>query len=558
MDSTLIVNPVITPAIVALAASGATLAMIIKNMTAITATLKQIRTKLFTRAGLFWTVNLVFMAVSVLHAGIFFGITGNGHALPGAGQMLGFAVSFFLDLVTIVLMQAMLEARYRGEEGRARQLLLFIAICCGTSTFANLAISLNDFNAATMLPHAPGWLQAASPYVLASFPLFVIMMSIAAEMIVNVRPLESLNEQEYEADEIKRINILQIRNTYLQKQADEELRMLTIRAQMKANKLLQKGKMPNSFRWFWEKPVQTSVIITEITEQFKALYEPQIETLKKRLEEVNAPINNAGFDAIIKEPQPEADHMNNVPPSWLYASTNETSTGSIPATRDEQNDVMPQVSGPIQMETWLLEISKNYPRVASEWLAAKRKTVTIDEIVMVTGHAKRKVVKAPFKRSTRNPDLVLVSSVMEWLKTAPLPANTSRQKELTSDELPVINDTFDEPQNSDTHSELLTENSEYTQEQSTDGLPAISGDTAPENLLIVDGKADKLSITLSIIRQYPDVSDGELAAALGLTRLASARAFRLKAQSLLAEQQNGHNGHSKETVKLDEYPEILV
>src|SRR5690348_15541062 len=138
MDTTLIFNPIVTPAIVALAACAGTLALILKNMAAIMTKFGEIRAKVFTRTGFFWAVNLVFMGVSVLHAGAFFGITGNGHDLPGIGQALGFAVSFFLDLVTIILMQAMLEARYRGDDGRASQFLFFIIVCCSTSSFANL------------------------------------------------------------------------------------------------------------------------------------------------------------------------------------------------------------------------------------------------------------------------------------------------------------------------------------------------------------------------------------------------------------------------------------
>src|SRR5207245_8452347 len=152
----------------------------------------------FTRAGFFWTVNIIFMAVSVLHAGIFFGITGNSHDIPGIAQYLGFAVSFFLDLVTIILMQALLVAKYRSEELRAKQFLLLLAICCSTSTFANLAISLNDFDPLKVLPNAPAWIQIAAPYVLASFPIFVILMSIVAEMIVNVRLLDSLYAEDKE------------------------------------------------------------------------------------------------------------------------------------------------------------------------------------------------------------------------------------------------------------------------------------------------------------------------------------------------------------------------
>jgi hypothetical protein len=286
MNISYIVNPIVTSGVVSVVGSVALVWLVAVNRAAIIGAMAMIRQKLFTRSGFFWTVNLIFMAVSVLHAGAFFGITGNGHDIPGVAQYLGFAVSFFLDLVTIILMQALLEAKYRSDEQRARQFLLFITICCATSTFANLAISLNDFDATVLLPNAPLWIQIAAPYVLASFPLFVILMSIAAEMIVNVRPLDSLNEDEYESDEKKRVKLMQIRNDYLQRQADEELRALTIRSQMQMNKRMRSGRMPQSFRWFWEKAIDIDAVIAGVSMQLKAAYEPQIEALKQQLEEV--------------------------------------------------------------------------------------------------------------------------------------------------------------------------------------------------------------------------------------------------------------------------------
>lgn len=421
-----IYNPIVTPGIIAVVFIAVILLVVIRQMATIGKALSRLGAKVWTRAGFFWTVNLIFMAVSILHAGIFFGIAGDGHDMPGIAQYLGFAVSFFLDLVTIILMQAMLEARYRGEEGRARQFLLFIAICCGTSTFANLAISLNDFNAAAMLPHAPWAIQVASPYVLASFPLFVIMMSIAAEMIVNVRPLESLNAEEYEADEKKRLKMLEIRNTYLQKQADEELRAFTIRAQMRANKQLRKGQVSGSFRWFWEKPRETEAVIAEVTSQLKALYEPQIESLKRRLEDVQAQMYSA--DRLASAIQVE--HNDPLTP--------------VPQTIPEYADETQQNSGPLQLNAALLAITRDYPRVASEWLANNRKTATLEEIMEVTGHSKRRLNKAPLRRTSRNPELVLLTSVFEWLKTAPLPGSLNGS---LSGELPAISSILSRNQN---------------------------------------------------------------------------------------------------------------
>jgi hypothetical protein len=52
------------------------------------------------------------------------------------------------------------------------------------------------------------------------------------------------------------------------------------------------------------------------------------------------------------------------------------------------------------------------------------KSTTLDEIVEVTGHSKRRLIKVPFQHASRNKDLILIASVIEWLKTAPLPGNT--------------------------------------------------------------------------------------------------------------------------------------
>lgn len=399
MDTSYLYNPYITSGVIAAIFSLVVVVVAVKSRVIIGKVLGQLLSKIFTRAGFFWTVNIIFMAVSVLHAGIFFGITGNSHDIPGIAQYLGFAVSFFLDLVTIILMQALLEAKYRSDEQRAKQFLLFIAICCSTSTFANLAISLNDFDPIKFLPHAPTWIQIVAPYVLASFPLFVILMSIAAEMIVNVRPLDSLNEEEYEADEKKRIRLLQIRNDYLQRQADEELRALSIRATMHANKQLRRGQLPKSFRWFWEKPIDIDAVVAGVTDQMKAMYEPQIEELHRRLED----LQNQSRSLIFAERTPEE---------------NESSS-----TVFEVGKMDGQSTGIIAFNAELVEVVKRYPKIASEWLAKNQKSTTLEEVMRITGHSKRRLNRAPLQRSPRNKDLIRINSVIEWLKTAPLPEN---------------------------------------------------------------------------------------------------------------------------------------
>ncbi len=250
-----------------------------------------------------------------------------------------------------------------------------------------------------VLPNAPAWIQIVAPYVLASFPLFVILMSIAAEMIVNVRPLDSLNEEEYEADEKKRIRLLQIRNDYLQRQADEELRALSIRAVMHANKQLRKGRLPKSFRWFWEKPIDIDAVIAGVTAQMKAMYEPQIEELNRRLEE-----------------------LQNQSRPLIFAERN-TGESESSSTVFEVGKMDGQSTGIIAFNAELVEVVKRYPKIASEWLAKNQKSTTLEEVMRITGHSKRRLNRAPLQRSPRNKDMIRVNSVIEWLKTAPVPEN---------------------------------------------------------------------------------------------------------------------------------------
>jgi hypothetical protein len=63
-----------------------------------------------------------------------------------------------------------------------------------------------------------------------------------------------------------------------------------------------------------------------------------------------------------------------------------------------------------------------YSQECLEWLQSGIKTVTVDEISQFTGHSKQKLIKTKFQRSARNKDLILVSSLVEWLKNTPAPA----------------------------------------------------------------------------------------------------------------------------------------
>lgn len=64
-----------------------------------------------------------------------------------------------------------------------------------------------------------------------------------------------------------------------------------------------------------------------------------------------------------------------------------------------------------------------YSEECKNWLKSGIKTASIEEITRYTGHSKRKIegaiTKGSLQKSTRNKELILVSSLSEWLKNTP-------------------------------------------------------------------------------------------------------------------------------------------
>jgi hypothetical protein len=84
----------------------------------------------------------------------------------------------------------------------------------------------------------------------------------------------------------------------------------------------------------------------------------------------------------------------------------------------------------LEIDDQVKELLLRYPIVKS-WLVGNRRSVTFEEILSATGHTsqllKRREKDGSFK-GTKRPGYYRVNSVIEWLKTAPLP----KQKEATN------------------------------------------------------------------------------------------------------------------------------
>ena len=157
---------------------------------------------------------------------------------------------------------------------------------------------------------------------------------------------------------------------------------------------------------------------------------------------------------------------------------------------------------------------QGYSEECVNWLKSGVKSVTFEDITRYTGHSKRKIdaaiTKGSLQKSTRNEKLILVTSLVEWLKSTPAPVVKEEPKILQ----------FPSEKEPSTDPLLKAERAEMA-EQSSGNY---------ENL------ADKLQLTLDILGVNPGITDEQLAEELELKRPASARFWRLKAEEILAMQ----------------------
>ncbi len=81
---------------------------------------------------------------------------------------------------------------------------------------------------------------------------------------------------------------------------------------------------------------------------------------------------------------------------------------------------------PASDDAWeYADVTKSYPKVAQAWLAKGMKSVSVEDIIEVTGHSRQRVVyhaKNTFARTPKNPEKYTVASILKWLKTTPAPA----------------------------------------------------------------------------------------------------------------------------------------
>lgn len=228
---------------------------------------------LFSFNGVFWLANIACMAYSAQNAGYIFGLY----------EWSGYAVGIIIDLFIIVFTQSMMTARARGERDRALKILYFIVFCCVLSLVGNVAHNLHMAGTIKQSNGLDGvWFGTYIPYIASVIPLFLIALAWVKDLKVD--PLEFEDPAKYEEAEKKRIQYVQTQVNSRQKRAALEAQLIAVEKVEKQNKQLRKGKLPKSFRWFWEQPLAVDAIVAQVTTQLQTGYEVKVNALVEEIE----------------------------------------------------------------------------------------------------------------------------------------------------------------------------------------------------------------------------------------------------------------------------------
>lgn len=195
----------------------------------------------------------------------------------------------------------------------------------------------------------------------------------------------------------------------------------------------------------------------------------------------------------------------------------------------------------------LSDVLKRYPKLNEKvpsWQATGRVSLSIVALINASGHSKRviqnRIKDGTLKASSHNPNLVLIVSVIDWLRDADPPTGKNASGSQTE---PIT--------------EITGAVSVESETSSSESL-----DTNPELQLPPDGDwMVILSAAVEALRANPEMAEAELAEVLGLQALGIVRFWKHKALEILAKEQQSpsSNGHVdlEQEVNLQEFSTVV-
>ena len=195
----------------------------------------------------------------------------------------------------------------------------------------------------------------------------------------------------------------------------------------------------------------------------------------------------------------------------------------------------------------LSDVLKRYPKLQEKvpsWQATGRVSLSLVALINASGHSKRliqnRIKDGTLKVSSHNPNLILIVSVIDWLRDVDSPVAKNASGSQTE---PIT--------------EITGAVSVESETSSSEPL-----DTDPEIQLPPDGDwMVILSAAVEALRVNPEMAEAELAEVLGLQALGIVRFWKHKALEILAKEQQSpsSNGHVdlEQEVNLTEYSTVV-
>lgn len=265
----------------------AAIVSLVANRRPIGAAFAKAAQRLFSPVGFFGLVIVVFMIISVLESGEFFNTDITHEAIFG---LLGYALALGFDLVSVVCMQARLNATRMRDERGARLNLVGVSICAAVSAFANAAGSLQGYNPVN-LDHTPIWMQFSAPWLGMVFPALIVVLSMTTDHILDHTPTRGIDVTVFRAREHKRVELLQVR---LDTERDM-LRLETELSTLRRNREQASGKVQREWVfWRWLRPVtpaQSNSANNELKTEMNQTVQATRAALEAHLAELRADIH---------------------------------------------------------------------------------------------------------------------------------------------------------------------------------------------------------------------------------------------------------------------------
>lgn len=327
--------------------------------------------------GVFLFAYAAFLAASITHIAFFFhGFEPQGGTptwLQEWGIPYGLAIA--IDVTNVVMMIGVTFRRGAKVSGRRAGVWAFIGMLTLFSWVANWEYAL-EFQSSVLsraasasIPLIRITFYQLNPILASSFAFLNLAYSLAAELF-NTRS-KTAEELAQEADRLESL---------------EE-------AQKRIDAYHERNKKASLVK-------RLGVGIREVKDEAKQVFGNDQNTSQIEVDD----------EAKAPESEPQSFAQNKV----LEDVIPEVKTEEC----DEQNILNEEPNSSF------LDAVNTYPKIKM-WLSTGQKTATIEEIVEVTGYSKRRVTNrvhdGTLKRSPRNAKLILISSVIAWLKTPPLP-----------------------------------------------------------------------------------------------------------------------------------------